>query len=81
MTMPHIIYSEDGSILIEWVLPNHKRFGITIERDPSESGWYFVSRDGDCEFGELPPEMVGCLSGLHLTMTVVPPNSPAHTSS
>ena len=74
MTNPHIIYGEDGSILIEWRLPNHKRFGITIERDVSESGWYFVSRDGDAELGELPPELISVLSGLHLTMTVVPGN-------
>lgn len=34
---------EDGSRLVEWI-EDGKRVGITKEVDPSESGWYFVSR-------------------------------------
>ena len=65
MPKPHIAYCEDGSILIEWLLSGSKRFGISIEREPSESGWYFVSQDEEGECGELPPELTACFSGLY----------------
>ena len=33
---------EDGSVLMEWIFPN-LRIGLSIEVDPTESGWYVVS--------------------------------------
>ncbi len=39
--IPHINRLDDGSILIEWIDTN-VRFGISIERDIKESGWFFV---------------------------------------
>lgn len=46
MQKPNIVELEDGGILIEWVKET-KRFGITIERNISDSGWYFVSKEGE----------------------------------
>jgi hypothetical protein len=33
---------EDGSLLIEWILPHHK-IGFSIEPERRESGWFLVS--------------------------------------
>ncbi len=56
---PVFIKCEDGSILIEWIHKNC-RFGITLESNREESGWYFVSNDliGITESGELPEQFL-----------------------
>ena len=54
---PHIIKCKDESILIEWIDKN-QRFGISLEKDRKESSWYFVSKDGTTEGGELPEELL-----------------------
>jgi hypothetical protein len=55
---PKAIKCADGSNLIEWITKDC-RFGISLELEPSESSWYFVSKChksmGDC--GELPKEL------------------------
>lgn len=33
---------EDGSYIYEYMKPTW-RFGISLEKDPTESGWFFVS--------------------------------------
>jgi AbrB family looped-hinge helix DNA binding protein len=33
--------ADDGALLVEWTLPD-RRLGFSIERQPEESGWYFV---------------------------------------
>lgn len=40
---------DDGSLCLEWATSDY-RVGFGIEREPSESGWYFVSGD---KFGNL----------------------------
>lgn len=35
---------EDGSLLIEWVMPN-RRAAITLEQNPTDSGWYLLSNE------------------------------------
>lgn len=51
---PHIVESDDGSTLIEWVFDHH-RFGISLDLNISESSWYFVSdrEGGDVMQGDL----------------------------
>ena len=34
--------TEDGGALIEWIFAD-RRLGFSLEEDPKESGWYFVS--------------------------------------
>lgn len=34
--------TEDGTALIEWVFAD-RRLGFSLEKDPKDSGWYFVS--------------------------------------
>ena len=41
--------NEDGSILIEWIFKNY-RIGFGIEVNPSDSGWYLVTKR---ELGEI----------------------------
>jgi S-formylglutathione hydrolase FrmB len=53
---PYAIQCDDGSISIEFISKT-ARFGITVENDPGESGWYFVSKSGDHQFGTWPEEM------------------------
>lgn len=35
---------EDGSLLIEWVMPN-RRAAITLEQNSADSGWYLLSNE------------------------------------
>jgi hypothetical protein len=39
---------DDGSALVEWTFPD-RRFGFSFEREPGESGWYFVYSSGSSE--------------------------------
>jgi hypothetical protein len=41
---PIVYTGDDKSILIEWV-KDDKRFGICIEYNIDDSGWYFVSKN------------------------------------
>lgn len=43
----YVFHLDDGSTLYEW----DYRFGISTD------GWYFVSRSGASESGELPAEL------------------------
>lgn len=43
--IPYRIVCDDGSILFEWIRQSW-RFGISIEKELRESGWYFVSKFG-----------------------------------
>jgi hypothetical protein len=50
-----LTFLDDGSVLLEWIFDG-RRLGFTIEEEPAESGWYYVSseRYGDfCESGSL----------------------------
>jgi hypothetical protein len=69
---PYIRFLDD-SILIEWILPESRRFGISIEYENpiTESSWYFVGRDEDPASGALPEELISVLMGLGLTQTVI----------
>ena len=52
---PIIYHDNDGSTSIEWISKDF-RFGISIEPNPQESSWWFVTKDyGDC--GKLTEEM------------------------
>lgn len=52
---PSVYHDKDGSTLIEWISKDF-RFGISIEPNPQESSWWFVTKDyGDC--GKLTEEM------------------------
>ena len=47
--------TDDGSVAIEWWFPNC-RFAITLEHDPAESGWHFVTScasGGPLQYGTL----------------------------
>lgn len=59
VSRPKAIKCLDGSTLIEWITKNC-RFGISLEVEPSESSWYFVSKChknlGD--YGYLPKELI-----------------------
>ena len=39
-----VVMADDGSLLIEWT-NGQRRHGISLEKKPSDSGWYFVSLD------------------------------------
>ena len=56
---PKAIKCADGSILIEWITKNC-RFGISLEKEPSESSWYFVSKCHKSlgDYGYLPKELI-----------------------
>ena len=41
---PYYTKLEDGSAIVEWVSPD-VRFGINIELNPEESGWFYVTKD------------------------------------
>ncbi|MGQ0594331.1 MAG: hypothetical protein ACT4QB_17300 [Gammaproteobacteria bacterium] len=41
---PAVVVGEDGAYLLEWTV-GRRRVGISIEKNPSESGWYHVSLD------------------------------------
>ena len=61
---PYYTKLEDGSAIVEWVSPD-VRFGINIELNPEESGWFFVTKDfSKNESGLLPPELQRLLTPL-----------------
>ena len=43
--IPWVFEDSDG-VTLEWVKKD-RRFGLLICENPEESGWYYVSRDGD----------------------------------
>lgn len=53
----YVFHPDDGSTLYEWIDKDF-RFGISVEIDPVETGWYFVHRDGTMESGKLPDELL-----------------------
>jgi hypothetical protein len=60
---PHVaLVDENTCVLIEWI-GDRVRFGVTIEQDVSESGWFYVS-DDEVECGPLTSEIVDWLRGL-----------------
>lgn len=64
MNIPEIHKLDDGSVLIEWVLgENDYRFYISVETDPSESSWGFVT-SGHAENGYLPEKLDSALRSL-----------------
>jgi len=50
---PYVIRLGDGSLLIEWI-SKRARFGISLEPDIADSGWYYVNKDGSADIGRLP---------------------------
>ena len=50
---PMVIHTEDGGILVEWTW-KHMRFGISLEKERKESGWYMVDKSGRMESEYLP---------------------------
>lgn len=49
VALPHlpraaVVVGEEGAYLLEWTV-GRRRVGISIEKNPSESGWYHVSLD------------------------------------
>lgn len=55
---PHIHISSDGALDFEWIYKK-MRFGISFEKDITESGWYCVCPEQDIsESGELPKELL-----------------------
>lgn len=57
----YVFHPDDGSTLYEWVDKDF-RFGISVEKILPESGWYFVQRNGVLYSGELPEELLRCLT-------------------
>ena len=55
-----VCHCDDGSTLFEWI-DKKRRFGISIEQNPEESCWWFVSLDENPEGGELPKELLDLL--------------------
>jgi len=53
----HIVECDDGSILVEWVLDDNKaRFYISLEEDPLDCGWGYVTKDTEVsQSGFIPP--------------------------
>lgn len=48
--------SDDGSAILE-IISQDFRFGLGVELDPNESGWWYVEKDmSKCASGLLPPE-------------------------
>jgi hypothetical protein len=70
-TLPplHASYIEDdGAFLIEWMFED-RRLGFSFEADPSESGWFYVTKDGNGNSGnlkdmDLPALVRECLAGV-----------------
>ena len=54
---PHVFKTEDGCVSLEWIDREH-RFGITLEKDRKESGWYLVGKCGVIESGVLPEKIL-----------------------
>ena len=60
MNKPFVTELDDGTILIEFI-KDDRRFGINLENDFSESGWYYASKEmagGDMNCGEFSEEMI-----------------------
>ena len=52
---------EDGSTLFEWIAKDC-RFGISLEKELSESSWYFLTKDFKySECGILSEKALRCL--------------------
>lgn len=60
---PYLSRTDSGSVIIEWV-SDEARFGINVEKDLKESGWFYVSKSGVADCGELPDELRDALSSL-----------------
>jgi hypothetical protein len=60
---PIIQLLDDGSILVEWIRQG-ERFGISLEKNPIESGWYHVSTNGVNESGSLTKDDFGILNNF-----------------
>jgi hypothetical protein len=43
---PSVVVGDDGAYLLEWTV-GRRRVGISIEKNPADSGWYHVSLDPD----------------------------------
>lgn len=54
---PLVNILDSGEILIEWIAKD-MRFNLSLERDPRDSCWVFVSRYGLSECGVLPKELL-----------------------
>jgi len=53
------VWCEDGSLLVEWPLPD-RRIGFSFEQDPAQSSWFYVSlppslRDGSGFLSQISP--------------------------
>ena len=57
---PQVFHCEDGSTLIEWVDKNY-RFGISIENNLTDSGWWFAIKSGYGCSGVLPKELLNII--------------------
>ncbi len=44
----HLAEADDGALLVEWVFAD-RRLGFSFEKQPEESGWYFVLSNGSSE--------------------------------
>jgi hypothetical protein len=54
---PLIHKADDGSVLIEWITRD-VRFYLSIDKDPNDSSWGFLSRYGFQCWGPLPIELI-----------------------
>jgi len=43
---PSVVVGDDGAYLLEWTV-GRRRVGISIEKNPADSGWYHVSLEPD----------------------------------
>jgi len=50
----------DGSVSLEWI-SQLVRFGISLEQNPSESSWYYVSKDILSDSGLITESELDCL--------------------
>lgn len=65
---------DDGSFTVEWRFPD-RRLAFTLESDPAESGWHFISSSSSDDvraYGGLPKGDLRLLLGWALRQT---PNS------
>lgn len=64
---PHIYTTESGALMLEWIKPD-RRFGVFFEQNPTDSGWFFVSKREagdhmDCgDLGDMPASVSRLLS-------------------
>jgi len=64
-------FGADGSVTVEWILSG-RRAGLAIETEPLESGWWFVTREGEPRDGGLDSfdaELLVQLMNRHVTET------------